>query len=263
MKANYANHRTLWILVGVAASAIALVATIASLAMTHHNTTSGVPVPAKPMPAPPTAGWNTTAERALASRPMLALPPQDAQPHPLTSLTAGPAISLPQPSAASDRWIPTGFPGSAVGAVAQLKALDENGMAGGDPDVYARAYRQLSLPGAPDPRSTGLASVLTNFRAAGGLPDTGAAPDLSVTYQVTEGLIKGVADGGRYAVVCVLGELTVEDRSQTVAAGVGDCQALRWTGIDWRISPGVMAAPAPCAWPGTVESVDAGYRELT
>ena len=73
MKAKYANSRTLWILVGITVSAIALAATIASLATAHHNITSGIPAPAKPMPAPPTAGWNTTAERALASRPMLAL----------------------------------------------------------------------------------------------------------------------------------------------------------------------------------------------
>jgi hypothetical protein len=140
--------------------------------------------------------------------------------------------------------------------------LDETAMRDGDPDTYSRAYRELSLPGAPDPGSTGLASVLTSFRAAGGLPSTGSAPGLSVTYDITEGLIKGAADDDRYTVVCVLGELSVQDRGETVDAGVGDCQGLRWTTEGWHISPSALAAPAPCAWPGSAESVEAGYREL-
>lgn len=256
------KHRALWTLIGVVV--VALAALIVGLVVRQHPTASHPPAPVatRPSPAFPSTDWNIAAENALAHRPMLALSPQDAQPHPLTSRTAGPAINLTQPSVTLGRSVPSDFPGSAVGALAQLKELDERAMAGGDPAVYAHDYQQESLAGAPDPRTTGLVSVLTSFRAAGGLPDTGPAPDLSVTYRVLEGLIKGMADNGRYAVVCVLGELTVQDRTQTVAAGVGDCQALRWTGTDWRISPGAMAAAAPCAWPGSAESVDAGYREL-
>lgn len=247
--ATPSKRRALVTLVGIALAAA--VVAIIGVATTGGDKIPGSPIAARSTVVPSGNDWNTTAETALATQPMLALPPQDAQPHAITSRTAGPSIKLPQSSTLS-----------AAGALAQLKALDENAMAGGDPDVYARAYRQDSLPGAPDPRSTGLSSVLVSFRAAGGLPDTGPATGLSVTYQVVEGLIKGTEDGGRFAVVCVLGELTVQDRGQTVAAGVGDCQALRWTGTEWRISPGALAAPAPCAWPGSVESVEAGYREL-
>jgi ABC-type antimicrobial peptide transport system permease subunit len=245
------KRRALWTLVGIALAIGAVVAIVSVVAAGGHKI-PGSPTAALPNLPPSTSSWNSTAETALATRSMLALPPQDAQPHPVTAQTAGPPIKLPQPASPL-----------AAGALAQLKELDQDGLAGGDPDVYARVYREDSLPGAPDPRSTGLSSVLVSFRAAGGLPDTGPAADLSVTYQVVEGLIKGTTDSGRFAVVCVLGELTVQDRGQTVAAGVGDCQALRWTGTDWRISPGAMAAPAPCAWPGSVESVEAGYRELS
>jgi hypothetical protein len=104
--------------------------------------------------------------------------------------------------------------------------------------------------------------VLVNFRAAGGLPDTGPVSTLTVNYEITEGLVKGTTDSGRYAVACVLGDLTVQYQETTVSAGVGDCQAMRWTGTGWRISPGVLAAPAPCAWPGSLDAVEAGYREL-
>lgn len=253
MPTEHSSRRALWTLVTIAVGVIAIVALVAGLVMAHHNNKKHVsPTPHPPTAAPPVDEWNTVVENELASRPMLALPPQDAQPRSLTTATAGPVLRLPQ-----------GFTDSPLGALAQLKALDESALVGGDPDVYAHDYRKLSLPGAPDPGSTGLASVLISFRASGGLPDSGLSAGLSVTYQVVEGLIKGSADDGRYVVACVLGELTVQDRGQMVAAGVGDCQALRWTGAGWRISPGAMAAAAPCAWPGSAESVQAGYRELS
>jgi hypothetical protein len=260
-----ARRRAIWTFTCVGLAAIAVVVVVAAVITTHgRGTPTSVRSATSPQPpAHARTGWNTTAEDAVAARPMLALPPQDAQPQPLTDMTAGPPISLPRPPALGGRWIPSGFPASSVGALAQLKALDEAAMTGGDPDTYARAYRGQALPGAPDPHATGLFSVLTSFRAAGGLPDVGPVADLSVDYDITEGLIKGVADDGRYTVACVLGELTVQYQLQTVAVGVGDCQALRWTGADWRISPGVLAAPAPCAWPGSVDSVNAGYRELS
>jgi hypothetical protein len=247
-----ARHQAGWKLAGIALVVVVVLAAVVAVIAAHHAT-APTTQPRQPRPpvAPVTTNGNIVSEDELAARPMLALPPQDAQPHPLTSQTAGPPINLPRPTATADHWIPGGFPDTTSGALGQLKTLDETAMDGGDPATYGRAYRQLSLPGAPDPGSTGLSSVLTSFRAAGGLPDTGPDPSLSVSYQVTEGLIKGSADDGRYVVACVLGELTVQD------------QALRWTGATWRISPGELAAPASCAWPGSVESVDAGYRELS
>jgi hypothetical protein len=181
----------------------------------------------------------------------------------LADQSAGPPISLPQPAITIGHWIPDSLPPTPFGALAQLKVLDENALAGGDPAVYARAYRQMSLPGAPDPSTTGLMALLTSFRAHADLPGSGVAAGVTVTLDVSEGLIKGTADGGHYAVVCVLGEVTVQTLSQTSSVGVGDCQALRWTGRYWRISSGPLAAAAPCAWPGSPESVIAGYRELS
>lgn len=262
-----ARRRAGWTL-GIVALVLSVVVAALVVVITAHRTTApkSSRAPVDVTSEPPAAGsglWDVTAETALASRPMVVFPPQDAQPQPLTARTAGPPITLPRPSQEDGSWIPDGFPGTAAGALAQLKALDEKAMVGGDPDVYARAYRLLSLPGAPDPGSTGLSSVLTSFRAAGGLPDSGPAAGVVVNYEISEGLIKGSVDGGRYTVVCVLGELTVQDQTQTIAAGVGDCQALRWSNMRWQISSGVLAYSAPCAWPGSGESVDAGYRELS
>jgi hypothetical protein len=48
--------------------------------------------------------------------------------------------------------------------LAQLKALNEAAMRGGDPAVYARGYGLLALPGAPPAENTGLYSLLRSMR---------------------------------------------------------------------------------------------------
>lgn len=264
---SQARRRAGLTLLGIIAAVVALVAGLAATVIAHHAT-GPTSAPATSPEVAPTAppgdeDGAETAQKALASRPMLQLPPQAAQPQVMTTQTAGPAITLPQPTLTAGRWIPGGFPATAEGALAQLTALNETGMTGGDPLVYARAYRELSLPGAPDPGSTGLSAVLTSFRSHAGLAGTGTVADLGVTYQVTHGLVKGSTDAGRYTVVCVLGQLSVGYQGRTISAGVGDCQAMRWTGTDWRISPGALAAPASSAWPGSADAVKAGYRELS
>lgn len=256
-----ARRRAGLTLLGIVAAVVGLIGALAAIVITQ-STDGRRSAPTTVVPAPPRIEDSGT-ETELAARPMLQLPAQAALPQTMTTQTAGPSITLPQPAQTAGRWIPSGFPATAEGALAQLKALDENGLRGGDPQVYARAYRELSLPGAPDPDSTGLSAVLRSFRAHAGLTDTGAVPGLGVTYQVTAGLVKGTTDTGRYTVVCVLGELAVDYQGRTISAGVGDCQAMRWTGTVWRISPGALAAPASCAWPGSADAVKAGYRELS
>lgn len=259
-----ARRRAGLTLLGITAAVVALIAALTAVVIAHHTTGPASAPVTSPEAAPtPPPGGEDRAEAALAGRPMLQLPPQAAQPQVMTTQTAGPAITLPPPALTAGRWIPGGFPATAEGALAQLKALNETGMTGGDPLVYARAYRELSLPGAPDPGSTGLSAVLRSFRSHAGLAGTGTVADLGVTYQVTHGLVKGSTDTGRYTVVCVLGQLSVAYQGRTISAGVGDCQAMRWTGTDWRISPGALAAPASSAWPGSADAVKAGYRELS
>lgn len=259
------RRRAVLILLGIIAAVVVLIAGLMATVIAHYATgpSSAPALAIAPTPPPTTEDWAVAGQHALASRPMLPLPPQAAQPQVMTTQTTGPAITLPQPTLTAGRWIPGGFPATAEGALAQLKTLDETGMQGGDPQVYAHAYRELSLPGAPDPGSTGLAAVLTSFRSHAGLADTGTVPGLEVTYQITHGLVKGSIDAGRYTVVCVLGQLSVGYQGRTISAGVGDCQAMRWTGADWRISPGALAAPASSAWPGSADAVKAGYRELS
>ncbi|GAB3288999.1 hypothetical protein [Parasphingorhabdus pacifica] len=249
----------------IALGILAVLALAGTLVVSHYSTrenTAPVTAPPRPEPTPQDGDWDLAAEHALASRPMATLPPQAAQPQPMTTEQAGEPIPLPLPGQTTGRWIPGGLPATPEGALGQLKALDKAALRGGDPDIYARGYRELSLSGAPQPETTGLYSLLRSMRSSAGINPIGPVPDLSVNYQVTHGQIKGVTDGGRYVVACVLGQLDVDYQGQTITAGVGDCQALRYVGGDWWISPGPLAAPAPSAWPGSADAVHAGYRNL-
>ena len=252
---------------GLSAIAVVVLAVLAlagALVVSHYSTNQPTPAPAPPpsAPDPDSGGWDLSAEHALATAPMAVLPAQSAQPQPMTTERAGEPITVPPAGQTAGRWISSGFPATPQGALGQLQTLDEAAMRGGDPGTYARGYRELALAGAPQPETTGLSSLLRSMRTSAGINPTGPIPDLTVNYQVTHGQIKGVTDGGRYVVACVLGQLSVDYQGQTITAGVGDCQALRHVGGDWRISPGPLPAPAPSAWPGSADAVHAGYRDL-
>lgn len=239
----------------VAAAGAVLLARGATPAPSAMDTAATGPRPsAADSPAPDAA--------ALARAPMLQLPAQAALPQQLSTRTAGAPISLPHPEDRGSHWVPTGFPPSPHGALAQLVALTETGLAGGDPAVYARAYRQLSQPGAPSPPQTPLAGMLATFRDRAQLPDTGPVEGLQVRWEAAQGLVKGTAEQGRYVVACALGQVTVHAQVERFRFGAADCQAMRWTSEGWRIAAGPLAAPATHAWPGSAAAVKAGYREL-
>ncbi|MFB9686163.1 hypothetical protein [Amycolatopsis plumensis] len=242
-----------------------LVAAIGVVLIARHATTPlAPPATTSPPGVAPTATPTAPVDEAtaLASRPMLTLPPEAALPHAFTTATAGPPITVPRPAPLADRVISDGFPASAEGALGWLTDFNEVALRGGDPATYLRAYVESALPHAPAPQGSGLYALLTSFRDRAGIRPGELKPGLTVTYEVTQGLIKGTADAGRFAVVCTLGQLSFDYQGQATSMGIGDCQALRWTGTAWRIAPGSRAAYATCAWPGSIESVTAGYRPL-
>ncbi|HEY1973823.1 MAG TPA: hypothetical protein VGH89_38140 [Pseudonocardia sp.] len=200
---------------------------------------------------------------------MVYLPVAAAFPQPLAAPSGQPPMRLPAPASAGG-WIAGGFPDTPQGAVAQLAALTSQGLRGGDPEVYQRAYDRLAAPGAPSSASAAITAQLVQMRATAHLAPTGPVADLALSFTTTHAQIKGVLDGGRYAVVCVLGELSTTYQDRPISTlGVGDCQAMRWladstspTGGGWRISPGAAAAASPNAWPGSQDAINAGFREI-
>lgn len=260
------RRRAVLVLGGVAALVILLLVGLVAFLLGALNGDSGSDAapPGPPSAATPRdeAGWDVAAQTELATRPMLQLPESAALPHPLTTQTAGPPIDLPEPGVTAGRLVAGGFPGTPEGAVAQLIELTRAGMAGADPDGYGRAYNEIAAPGAPPAEATFLHRDLQRFRSETGLPRTGAVPELQFAWTPTSALIKGTTDGGRYVVVCVLGELVAGANGQSISGGAGDCQGLRYLAGEWRISPGAGAARASLAWPGSIEAVNAGYRDV-
>jgi hypothetical protein len=88
-----------------------LVAVLIAPSAISVSSTPTIVAPA-PTAAPRNEDWAAAAENELAARPMLQLPAQAALPQTMTTQTAGPAITLPQPTQSAWRWIPGGFPPS-------------------------------------------------------------------------------------------------------------------------------------------------------
>lgn len=218
----------------------------------------GLP-PAGPVTGEP--GWDLAAETALATRPMPQLPEAAAFPHALSTRTPPALITLP-PAGGRNGVLADQFPPTPEGALAQLAELTRVGLQGADPKAYELAYASIAAPGAPEVDSTGMHRTLVDARRAGRLPMEGALTNLSMTFTPLAGLIKGTTDGGRYAVVCVIGEVDVTANGTPITSTGGDCQALWWNGRTWQIAPGAAAAAGPIAWPGSDEALDAGYLPL-
>lgn len=258
---------------GLALTAVLVLAALVAAAwftlrshLPAHNPTQAPPPASTPQDS---AGWDLAAEKALATRPMLALPEIASAPQPLAQRPATASVHLP--AATGDIGdVPAGFPNTPEGAVAALAALTTQGLRDADPRTYIQAYQTVAAPGAPAAELARLTRLLTDIRSSAGLAPTGPKAGLTMSWQPEQAQIKGVLDGGRYVVACVLGQFTADYQGRLVTYGVGDCQALRWTVTDpnsgaagqWLISPGPAAATAPDAWPGSQDSVNAGYQEI-
>ncbi|OLM09387.1 hypothetical protein Ae706Ps2_6408 [Pseudonocardia sp. Ae706_Ps2] len=218
---------------------------------------------ASPGPVGASSGSGPEAEAALARRPMLDLPPQAAMPHTLSTRSAGPPITLPEPEQVSGVLVPTGFPDSEEGAIAQVIELARAGFSGADPQVWAQTYNSMAEPGATTAEQTPAARNFVGLRRAAHMRETGPLSfGMTISWTPTSALVKGRTDDGTYIVACVLGELVADNKGRVVNAGWGTCLPMRRVDDQWRIASGPAAADAPAAWPGSDEAVAAGYRDI-
>ncbi|WP_224392857.1 hypothetical protein [Pseudonocardia sp. ICBG1293] len=264
------RRRALLILGGAALLVLALLVGVA-VSVTSMFTSDSPDSPvsfgpgssAAPAPGGASVGSGPAAEAALARRPMLDIPAQAAMPHTLSTRTAGPPISLPQPEQVSGVLVPTGFPDSEEGAIAQVIELARVGLSGADPQVWAQAYNSMAEPGAAVAEQTPAARNLVGLRRAANMRETGPLrPGMTISWTPTSAMVKGSTDDGTYTVACVLGELVADNKGRVVTAGWGTCLPMRRVDDQWRIASGPAAADAPAAWPGSDEAVAAGYRDL-
>lgn len=249
--------------------ALVLLAVIVGLIWAGHQTRpverprppiAGAPADGSGSGPAPAGGWDITAETALAAQPMREFPESAAVPQTIAA-TALPVIPVPTATRVNPAGVGVGFPPTPDGAIGQLAAMETVALTDLNPATFDPAYASVSLPGAPAPEATPLGSQVASIYGQLVGAD-GSGQPITSRWQLAGAQIKGVTDGGRGVVVCVAGELQIA-QANSGQAGTGDCQAMRFTGTDWRIAPVPAAAQAPITWPGSAAFTQAGYHPTT
>jgi hypothetical protein len=195
---------------------------------------------------------------ALAAAPMPTADPEDALPGPVSRQAAG-VLELPRATGVGPADVPTGFPRSPEGSLAQLAAIDVTAMQTGSMDGVRRVITEWAAPGGPTPETWSGVDGMGSLLSAAELSAAGS-PQLALVVRPVMGLIKGTV-GEEFAVVCVNFEFTVTVE-QTSRIAIADCQRMAWVADRWVIGPGAEPAPAPSVWPGTEAAIAAGWRDL-
>ena len=192
----------------------------------------------------------------------------DALPGTLSHGTAG-VITLPSATSIGPAGVPTGFPRTREGALAQLIALDRAALESLSVPRAQDVIRAWAATGGPDMQSWSVITGLTRLLSTAGQPATGTTA-LSLRADAAMGQFPDADDaagsfeaGPRQVIGCVdlLLTLTVAaSSSEQIAAA--DCQRLFWQGDRWVIAAGPEPAPTPSVWPGSQAALDAGYQWL-
>ncbi|KQS64321.1 hypothetical protein ASG41_16890 [Modestobacter sp. Leaf380] len=199
------------------------------------------------------------AQDMLAARPMPAVPESAARPGPVSTRDPGPSIVLPAATHAGPAGVPTGFPQTPEGALAQLAAIDQAAVQSASLDGAREVISAWAAPGGPTTSSWSVVAAVGRLLEAAGLSGGGSA-QLAVVLTPLMGLIKGVV-GSDFVVPCIDFELDVT-LEQTARGAAADCQRMVWRNDRWLIGPGDEPAVPPSVWPGTDLAISVGYRDL-
>jgi hypothetical protein len=180
------------------------------------------------------------------------------RPGPLTTRRFG-EILLPAPTRLGPVGVPTGFPRTPQGALAQLASIDQRVLQSVSVATARQVIRAWAVPGGPTGESWSGVRAVAALLGSAGVTDDGASA-LTVSASPEMGLIKGTV-GPDFVVACVdfVVTATLTKRASTAAA---DCQRMVWVDGRWRIGPGPEPAPAPSVWPDTEEALRVGSRVL-
>lgn len=211
------------------------------------------------MPTPTmSSSTNVAAQEArIASKPFPSVSPANHQEQPEVTSSTKP-MKLPQPVQTSSGGVMVGFPPTPEGAVAQLKAMDEAGLKGLNPETGRRVYKESFEPGNEAFYADGwIGETINNFQQSNG----GAAPEsYSATFSATQGMVRGTTKN--FAFVCVVGKLVITGQSGTQTLANPDCQAMRWNGSRWMGVPMDDSVMAPDVWPNSASAYQVGFRDL-
>lgn len=221
----------------------------------HEDPSSGAPHPTH------TSGGGGTNLRAIenkiANRPMPK--GKGIQRQMEVNATTEP-LELPEPTKMIDGIIASGFPMTPAGAVAQLAALEKAAYHDFNVDRGRHVHDLFAMDGAVPVSVWGPTATVMQYFTDN--PDSNPGT-MRATYTPVQGMIKGTADGGRFAVVCTLGRLTYSENGDSNTIGAPDCARMRWHEGRWMIAPGADPAPPPWTWPRSKTSYEAEFRDLT
>lgn len=198
-----------------------------------------------------------TARRdAIAAAPMLTVAGADSRSGKPTTDVA-PTVDVPAATVVGTADVPTGFPHTEQGAIAQLAAITAAVLQGMSIEIARSVHEQWTDPGAVSLEDWELTGNIQAFLAspAGAYTDD---PWTSVVVTPVAAQVKGI-DGQDWVLACVLFDVRVSVVTQAQAA-YGHCERMQWETDRWVIGPGVAPARAPSTWPGTDLAIAAGWR---
>lgn len=199
------------------------------------------------------------ARDLLAAQPMPAVPESASRPGPVATADPGLPVVLSPATGIGPAGVPTGFPRTPEGALAQLAAIDQTALQSGSMSGVREVIAAWAMSGGPTTTGwSGVRAMSTLLDATG--VSGGGSFQLVVVLTPLMGLIKGSV-GPDFVVPCVDFELDVT-LQQTARGAVADCQRMVWSSGRWMIGPGEEPATAPSVWPGTDLAIGVGYREL-
>ncbi|CCH89137.1 conserved exported protein of unknown function [Modestobacter italicus] len=265
--ARWSLPRLVALLVAAAGTVLLLIAGLV-IAVTHalhpsegraasRPTTDPAVTTAAPDPVGTTSARE--AEELLAARPMPAVPLSASRPGHVSERDPGPPIVLPPATEVGPAGVPTGFPHTPEGAMAQLAAIDQTAMQSGSMNGARAVISAWAVPGGPSTTSWSGVQAMRTVLSAAGLSG-GGSPELAIVFTPLMGQIKGVV-GPDFVVPCVDFELDLT-LNQTARGGIADCQRMVWRTDRWLIGAGAEPAVPPSVWPGTDLAIEVGYRDL-
>jgi hypothetical protein len=174
-------------------------------------------------------------------------------------------IRLPRATELGVAGVPTGFPQTPEGALAQLAAIDQAALSSASlPDAQAVAEEWIA-DGGPTAEEWSVVSAVQELLVASGQAGKGSA--LNVVVEPTMGAFRledslsATHAGAGVVTPCVdfVVSVTTTATDQIAAA---DCQRMVWDGTRWVIAPGAEEEPPESLWPGSPESAKAGWSWL-
>ncbi|MCE0485479.1 hypothetical protein [Ornithinimicrobium sediminis] len=166
-------------------------------------------------------------------------------------------LEVPPAASTGPVGVPTGYPRTPQGAVAQLAAIDVAVIQGMSVPATHEIYRSWST-GEGEPAAWVMTRNVTDFLTAANQSGQHKESGLVVTATPAAGQVKGT-DGDDWVVACVLLELNARLVEEARVA-YGHCEAMTWAGERWLIDTTHGVAPAPSTWPGTDLAARAGWR---